>query len=154
MSQQGLDLYDNLDPEVAIEHAEALAEASERGKWPRRLLELTDLLEAHLERTAHRKPAPRALAEQLVSELANYLGGRPVYLPRGDALARALRDRRIYRDAGRIDFEALAEREGVCLQQVYKIVATMRALDRKRRQQTLPLDGGFSTTRSTERPAL
>ena len=70
-------------------------------------------------------------------EIANYLGGRPVYLPRGDALKRALRDRRIWRDSGKVSPDDLATREGLCMQQVYKIIGEMRALEKRRRQPGL-----------------
>ena len=136
MSQHDLDLPDvDIDPEAAAAQAEALADATERGRWPLRLLELTDVAEAAIQR--HPGAAPRELAERLVLEIANYLGGRPVYLPRGDALKRALRDRRIWRDSGKVSPDDLATREGLCLQQVYKIVGEMRALDRRRRQGRL-----------------
>ena len=131
------DLTMDLDPEAAVDYAEAVADATERGKWPLRLLELTDLAEALLVRQVGREKSPREQAESIVMEIANYLGGRPVYLPRGVALQRALRDRRIWRDAGRIDPDTLAQREGVCLQQVYKIIGEMRSLERKRRQGAL-----------------
>ena len=36
----------DLDPEAAAAQAEALADATERGRWPLRLLELTDVAEA------------------------------------------------------------------------------------------------------------
>lgn len=127
----------DLDPEAAVDYAEAVADATERGKWPLRLLELTDLAEALLARQAGRDKSPREQAESIVMEIANYLGGRPVYLPRGVALQRALRDRRIWRDAGRIEPDDLATREGVCVQQVYKIIGEMRSLERKRRQPGL-----------------
>ena len=129
-----LDALD-IDPEAAAAQAEALADATDRGRWPLRLLELTDICEAVIHR--HPGAAQRELAERLVMEIANYLGGRPVYLPRGDALKRALRDRRIWRDSGKVSPDDLATREGLCLQQVYKIVGEMRALERTRRQGKL-----------------
>ncbi len=125
----------NIAPEVAAAHAEALADATERGRWPQRLLELTDICEAVIHRT--HGTTQRELAERLVLEIANYLGGRPVYLPRGDALKRALRDRRIWRDSGKLSPDELATREGVCLQQIYKIIGEMRALEKRRRQPRL-----------------
>lgn len=136
-TQQALGLDGEGDPQAAADYAEAIADATDRGKWPLRLLELTDLAEAQLARNSGKALAPRELAERLVIEIANYLGGRPVYLPRGDALKRALRDRRIWRDCGKVDPDELATREGVCLQQVYKIIGEMRSLERKRRQGAL-----------------
>ena len=93
------------------------------------------MAEAAIQR--HPGAGARELAERLVLEIANYLGGRPVYLPRGDALKRALRDRRIWRDSGKVPPDDLATREGLCLQQVYKIVGEMRALEKRRRQPGL-----------------
>ena len=136
MSQHRLDLPGvDIDPEAAVAQAEALADATARGRWPLRLLELTDICEAVIHR--HPGAAQRELAERLVMEIANYLGGRPVYLPRGDALKRALRDRRIWRDSGKLSPDELATREGVCLQQIYKIIGEMRALEKRRRQPRL-----------------
>lgn len=125
----------DIDPEAAAAQAEALADATDRGRWPLRLLELTDICEAVIHR--HPGAAQRELAERLVMEIANYLGGRPVYLPRGDALKRALRDRRIWRDSGKVSPDDLATREGLCMQQVYKIIGEMRALEKRRRQPGL-----------------
>lgn len=125
----------DVDPEAASAQAEALADATERGRWPLRLLELADVAEATLAR--HPGATVREQAERLVIEIAQYLGGRPVYLPRGDALKRALRDRRIWRDSGRLSPDELATREGVCLQQIYKIIGEMRALEKRRRQPRL-----------------
>lgn len=125
----------DIDPEAAAAQVEALADATDRGRWPLRLLELTDICEAVIHR--HPGAAQRELAERLVMEIANYLGGRPVYLPRGDALKRALRDRRIWRDSGKVSPDDLATREGLCLQQVYKIVGEMRALEKRRRHLAL-----------------
>lgn len=125
----------DVDPEAAAAQAEALADATERGRWPLRLLELADVAEATLAR--HPGATAREQAERLVIEIAQYFGGRPVYLPRGDALKRALRDRRIWRDSGKLSPDELATREGVCLQQVYKIIGGMRALEKRRRQPGL-----------------
>lgn len=136
MSQHSLDIPGvDLDPEAAAAQAEALADATDRGRWPLRLLELTDICEAVIHR--HPGAVQRELAERLVMEIANYLGGRPVYLPRGDALKRALRDRRIWRDSGKVSPDDLATREGLCMQQVYKIIGEMRALEKRRRQPGL-----------------
>lgn len=125
----------DIDPEAAAAQAEALADATERGRWPLRLVELADIAEAALAR--HPGATTREQAERLVMEIANYLGGRPVYLPRGDALKRALRDRRIWRDSGKLSPDELSTREGVCLQQIYKIIGEMRALEKRRRQPGL-----------------
>lgn len=135
--QHDLPLMGEIDPDAAVDYAEAMADATDRGKWPKRLLELTDLAESLLTRHASRNLGPRETAELVVAEIANYLGGRPVYLPRGEALKRALRDRRIWRDSGHIDPDTLSDREGVCVQQIYKIIGEMRSLERKRRQGAL-----------------
>lgn len=139
-NQHDLPLMGEIDPDAAVDYADAMADATDRGKWPKRLLELTDLAESLLTRHAGRNLAARETAELIVAEIANYLGGRPVYLPRGEALKRALRDRRIWRDAGHIEPDKLADREGVCVQQIYKIIGEMRNLERKRRQGSLFTD--------------
>lgn len=137
--QAAFDLADEtlLDPRRAMEQAEAFADATERGKWPLRLLELADVVEGELVRRGAMSGSPRELAEAIVAQIAHYQGGRPFYLPVGTALKRALRDRRIYRDLRNGNYEEIAQREGVCVQQIYKIYGEMRALEKRRRQ--LPL---------------
>jgi len=127
----------DLDPALAIEHAEGLADAREAGKWPLRLLELADVVEAEILRHQAKPGTPREQAERLVVLIAQHMGGRPFYLPRGDDLVRMLRNRRIWRDFRGNNHEILADREGLTLPQIYKIVGEMKALEKRKRQPGL-----------------
>lgn len=143
--QQDLDLPDDVfDPEIALEAAAGLQDASRLGRWPARLLEIVDVFEATLARLPPETP-PRQQAEHLALALANNQGGKPLYLPFGAReLAQVLRARRIYSRLGQSDgrggrwsIEALAEAEGVCLQTAYKDYGLIRALEAQRRQPKL-----------------
>jgi Mor family transcriptional regulator len=127
----------DLDPRLAIEHAEGLADAREAGKWPLRLLELADIVEAEIQRHAERPGTPREQAERLVVAIASLHGGRPFYLPRGDDLKRMLKYRALWRDYRGRNHEELADRYGYTLPQVYKIVAEMKSLEKRKRQPGL-----------------
>jgi Mor family transcriptional regulator len=138
MSQIDLALPDEeLDPARALEVAESLADARIAEKWPLRLLELADVTEATILRHAARPGSPREQAERIVRAIAHYMGGRVIYLPKGDDLDRMLRNRAIWRDFTGNNHEALAERENLAVPTIYKIVGEMQALEKRKRQPGL-----------------
>ena len=131
-------------PDVPVDEETALtlsglADAADLRKWPARLLELAEVFEARLGKLMAHDLSPREIAQLLVLELAHNQGGRPVYLPSGEALDNLLRARRIFRDAGTRDergntwtMDRLATREKICVQQAYKDYAQIRELERNR----------------------
>ncbi|MCB1621886.1 MAG: hypothetical protein KDI44_14250 [Thiothrix sp.] len=76
-------------------------------------------------------------ALETVRDMAALLGGCQFYLPKGEALGRALRDREIYRLAGRVSAEALAQRYQLSMKQVWQIQREQTALHVKDVQRVL-----------------
>ena len=127
--------------------AGAASLAADPQRWPRQLAELTDYLADELARVhpdLGAAPA-RALAGRLMARIAREYGGGTLYIPKGDAVERALRDARLWADydgtlAGPRGIEALARREGLTAVHVYRILAAQR--DLRYRQQQPDLFGG------------
>lgn len=125
--------------EVSV--ADMLAHADEappRAKWAGRVAEMVDVL--HDDNVRHHRMAPdEALehAQRTVLVLAGYFGGRPIYMPRGDALATALRDRAIYIEYHGSNKEQLAARYGLTVRTIERIYVEQRALAVSKRQARL-----------------
>ena len=108
-----------------------------RHKWPEILVQLLD----NAARTITQYGVDPEKAEQLAMEVvrgqAMLFGGMQIYLPKGDDLKRALRDREIYRQAGRIDVAILARQYNLSMKQIWEIQRTQRELHIQRIQTTL-----------------
>ena len=116
--------------------ADAAAEVPQE-KWPVRLAELVDLLVQDARRRGVDLETATAEATRTVLLIAQHEGGRPFYLPRGDSLVQALRDRQLYlRHNGR-NTEELADQYGMTVRHVQRICAEQRALQLRRRQRPL-----------------
>lgn len=105
-----------------------------KGRWGVVLAEILDVLTAHFHRRG--KSADEAFKESsaLTIKLAKHFGGRPIYLPKGKRLEANLKNEEIFRLHNGSNGHELAERFGITLRQVQKIVATQRELNRKKRQ--------------------
>lgn len=121
-----LDLIERLDQVQADDCA-----------WPQTLADIVAVFAAHRRRQGLSDEAALADAQELTVLLAEYLGGRRHYLPRGDQLRRALRDQGIFHDMGRKSAAALAEEHSMTETQVYAIHARQRKLFLRRRQGRL-----------------
>jgi Mor family transcriptional regulator len=78
----------------------------------------------------------------VVAALAEYLGARPIYLPRGDALKTALLHQSIWHEwDGRSETKwALAKRHKMSVRSIERIIAEQAALHRDRFQGKLFAD--------------
>jgi len=143
MKEQGiLDLPEvDIDPQTLFDNLAAMQDLREEGRWPDRLLELADVFEAVFRnaKTKIRDLTPRQAAELMIRALAKNQGGRPFYLPVGEAIDDALRARRVWRDQGPLTIEQLADREGVVGTTIYRDLIRIREIEKKRRQPSLPL---------------
>jgi len=112
-----------------------------RNRWPADLVALLDVAAQALA-----EQMPEAQAEQVattvVAAIARYHGGRMFYLPKGQGLERALRDRAIYRQYqhSRGSILQLVEHYHLSEQAVYKIIDEQRSLHIRRIQPSLPFD--------------
>lgn len=108
-----------------------------REKWGAVLAEMVDVLTAAALRRGLDEEQALEHAQQNVLVLAQHFGGRPLYLPRGESLRVALRDRLIYHlDKGN-NTEALAKRFDLTVRQIQIIRATQRALHLRKVQGRL-----------------
>lgn len=124
-----------------MEHADVAVSSD---KWPAALAEMVDVLANEFERDGEDREAATLRAQRVVLVLAEYQGGRPCYLPRGDRLRQALRDRLIYRLHSGDNGEALADRFGLTLRHIQRIYAEQRALHIRKRQARLFSDSADS----------
>lgn len=83
-----------------------------------------------------------AKASELMQEISNQFcaefGGQPVYVPKGDNLKRARRDREIWAAFNGSNHELLAEQHDLTVVQVYTIVRKQRADFMRRTQPSFP----------------
>lgn len=102
------------------------AATSDRRAWPQTLADLIDLITAHFQRRGVAEPVGEARA--LVALIANYFGGRPMYLPRGQRLATALRDAALYAEYDGANVHELARRHRISVAHAYYILAQQRRM--------------------------
>jgi Mor family transcriptional regulator len=111
-------------------------------KWPVTLAEMVDVLVATYVKRGREHDAAIAEARWIVITIANYQGGRPVYLPRGDRLLTALRNREIYLKHRGNNTDGLAQEYGLTTRQIQSIIAEQYALQvRKRQGKLFPTEG-------------
>lgn len=101
--------------------------------WEGTLREMVEIAEAKL--LVELKPGISAaeLARHVVFAICSVMGGGVVYLPRGDALKRALRDAAIYREWRENDtpIPDLVSKYALANQTIYDIIRRQRVLHRK-----------------------
>lgn len=102
-------------------------------RWEGSLKEMVEIAEAKL--LAVLKPTSTApeLARHVVFAICSTMGGGVIYLPRGDALKRAMRDASIYRDwkESNIQPADLVRKYSLANQTIYDIIAKQRVLHRR-----------------------
>ncbi|MEI7036458.1 Mor transcription activator family protein [Fulvimonas yonginensis] len=105
--------------------------------WPSMLAELVDVLRATFQRRGRSEAEAITEAQQAAMAIGEYLGGRQVYLPRGDRLRDWLRDRTIYLEYNGRNKALLAQRHGITERRVEQIAAEQRAIHIRRIQPEL-----------------
>ena len=130
------ELFDDKLPDDVLEHLE---DPEIRARWPQALVDMLDVMADALARRIDDREQARKLATVALRALANYFGGRMQYIPRGDNLERALRDKAMWDayDGKRATVQDLAARYRLSEQQVYAILREQRALHRRRIQPAL-----------------
>jgi Mor family transcriptional regulator len=106
-------------------------------KWPKALSELMDVLACELARGGMAPELARAQARKLALVQAHYMGGRAYYIPTGDHLKAALRDRAIWDEFNGRNIDQLARKHGLSVPQTYAVVAEQRQLMKRRMQREL-----------------
>lgn len=108
-----------------------------RAKWPQTLAEMIDVLVDASRRAGMQDDAAWEYAERSVLAIASYIGGRSLYLPRGDRVTEAIRDRRIWAEFRGDNTLDLAQRYNLTERHVQRILAEQRDLHVRRMQQDL-----------------
>ncbi|WP_368177792.1 Mor transcription activator family protein [Aeromonas sp. R1-2] len=106
-------------------------------KWPKALSELVDVLACELVRGGMVQEQAKAQARKLALVQAHYMGGRAYYIPTGEHLKAALRDRAIWDEFNGRNIDQLARKHGLSVPQTYAVVAEQRSLALKQRQGRL-----------------
>ena len=106
-------------------------------KWPKALSELVDVLTCELVRGGMEPDLAKAQARKLALVQAHYMGGRAYYIPTGEHLKAALRDRAIWDEFNGRNIDQLARKHGLSVPQTYAVVAEQRQLTRLRYQPDL-----------------
>ncbi|MFM5618471.1 Mor transcription activator family protein [Aeromonas veronii] len=106
-------------------------------KWPKALSELVDVLACELVRGGMAQEQAKAQARKLALVQAHYMGGRAYYIPTGDHLKAALRDRAIWDEFNGRNIDQLARKHGLSVPQTYAVVAEQRKLLVNRLQRNL-----------------
>lgn len=136
---QNIDMFgDAMTCDPADLVARGGAAARDTSKWPQRMVELFDIQYHYNIKTLGQdeEAAAKDAAERVVL-IAGYLGGRMLYLPRGDELRRHLRNSTMFKLAGRLSHAQLATAYRLTERQVYDILEEQTRLFRDRFQGKL-----------------
>lgn len=133
------ELFDDALPDDVLDH---LGDPEIRARWPEALVTMMEVARLALVRELEDEQLARRLSAIAVRALAKYHGGRMFYLPKGDELDRAIRDKRMWDvyDGTRSKVLQLADEHGLTEQQTYAILNRQRAIHRKRIQPSLLQD--------------
>jgi Mor family transcriptional regulator len=104
-----------------------------RSKWPAFLSELVDVMACELDRQG--VTAADDHARKLAFVVSHYMGGRAIYLPTGQKLKAALRDREIFdKWVNGTALDQLIDDYELSAPKLYELLAEQRKLYRKRHQ--------------------
>jgi Mor family transcriptional regulator len=108
-------------------------------KWPRDLSALVDIYGAALKRLGYSESDANKISRTLLAEQSIYCGGRYFYLPKGDALKKAIRDVDLHRDWSERSMQPddLAKKYNISLTHVYRIMKEQNTYYRKKIQSDL-----------------
>ncbi|PTP90107.1 MULTISPECIES: Mor transcription activator family protein [Vibrio] len=132
MPQQ--DMFEHLElDESLLDHIDFMAGDPVKF-WPVLLHEIHTLLDAQLIQNGIEQSG---LSLKLSLALGEFIGGGQVYLPRGDALQRQIRNMEIYNEFTGRNIKPLAKKHHLSEKAIYEIIATMRKIEHARRQPAL-----------------
>ncbi|MDF2415850.1 Mor transcription activator family protein [Aeromonas sp. 1HA1] len=137
--EQNQDLFadDHASLGQLVDRLDQIPASELTAKWPKALAELVDVLACELARGGMAQEQARAQARKLALVQAHYMGGRAYYIPTGEHLKAALRDRAIWDEFNGRNIDQLARKYGLSVPQTYAVVAEQRLLTRKRIQGEL-----------------
>lgn len=128
------DIFENLPIDASVlEHIDYMVDDPVKC-WPVLLHEIHTLLNLQLEKHGVDQPG---LSLTLALALGEFVGGGQIYLPRGDALIRQIRNMEIYNEFTGRNLKELAKRHHLSEKAIYEIIAKMRKIETARRQLSL-----------------
>ncbi|MGL5814930.1 MAG: Mor transcription activator family protein [Aeromonas sp.] len=133
-NQENLDLFAD-DHEALgqlVDRLDQIPTSELTAKWPKALAELVDVLACELGRSGMTAEQAMAQARKLALVQAHYMGGRAYYIPTGEHLKAALRDRAIWDEFNGRNIDQLARKHCLSVPQTYAVVAEQRRLVRQR----------------------
>ncbi|QUF67763.1 Mor transcription activator family protein [Vibrio fluvialis] len=132
--EENLDMFgvENISLSELDKYAEDLIN-DESVSWPEDLRQMYDIIKERLSKAN----IDDSLAVVLVSDISQHFGGIQLYLGKGDALKRHLRDIKIWHDFDGKNVRDLIEKYDVGYSAVYRILAKMRAREIRKRQPDL-----------------
>lgn len=151
--EQNQDLFadDHASLGQLVDRLDQIPPSELTAKWPKALAELVDVLACELGRGGMAPDIARAQARKLALVQAHYMGGRAYYIPTGDHLKAALRDRAIWDEFNGRNVEELSRVYNLSVPQIYAVLATQRRLMRDVWQLKLDF-GKRSAVRSMVNP--
>ncbi|HHQ4768843.1 TPA: Mor transcription activator family protein [Aeromonas veronii] len=134
--EQNQDLFadDHASLGQLVDRLDQIPASELTAKWPKALSELVDVLACELVRGGIEPDLAKAQARKLALVQAHYMGGRAYYIPTGDHLKAALRDRAIWDEFNGRNIDQLARKHGLSVPQTYAVVAAQRELTKRRHQ--------------------
>lgn len=107
--------------------------------WPGDLVELSEVIRAMLQREGVEDEATYRMMERVLLGMSFLCGGRNYYLPKGERIKNALRDKRIYDQFKGNNHRELARQFRLSEQKIYEVIREQLQLHRSRVQHTLNL---------------
>ncbi|MCB2251686.1 transcriptional regulator [Pseudomonas chlororaphis] len=136
-----VDDSDQLDPLKVLSH---IQDPGVLSRWEGTLKEMVEIAETKLMAEMKEGVTASELSRHVVFAICNTLGGCVVYLPRGDALKRAMRDAAIFHEWKEQGVRPpdLAKKYRLVIQTIYEIIAKQRVLHRKNEPDLFGFDEG------------
>lgn len=121
---------DSLDPAKVLAH---MGDPAVLLRWEGTLKEMVEIAESELRAKLGERTDVPEIARYVVFAICDVMGGSVVYLPRGEALKKAMRDASIFRDwrDNNIQPSELVRKYRLASPTIYDIIARQRALHRR-----------------------
>ena len=131
---------DGLDETALTRNLDAVHDVDQR-HWPKRLVEICDVIAATLMRRDGVEPQQaKRFAREIAAALAKYFGGMQIYLPCGKELELALRNEAIWNEFTGHNHDELVRRYRLTKVQIYNILERQRHLHVSRNQFSIPFE--------------
>ena len=118
---------------VSLESIEQLEQEDEAHRWPEAMRQIYDILKHELNKAEQ----DETVALLQLSAICDAFGGMQFYLPRGHRLEKELKHLRIWQEFNGNNVQELSQKYKLSMQQIYRVLATMRKHETNKRQAPL-----------------